>query len=95
MCGKQGESIQHIVSECEKLAKKEYKRRHDTEAKKVHWELCRKHGLEHPDKWYEHNLGGVVESESVKILWDINVQCDNVIQARRPDVIVIHKEKRL
>ena len=30
----------------------------------------------------------------MKILWDINVQCDNVIQARRPDVIVIHKEKK-
>ena len=37
---------------------------------------------------------GVVENETVKILWDINVQCDNVIQARRLDVIVIHKEKR-
>ena len=24
----------------------------------------------------------------------INVQCDNVIKARRPDVIVIHKEKK-
>ena len=30
----------------------------------------------------------------MKILWDINVQCDNIIKARRPDVIVIHKEKK-
>ena len=94
MCGKRGESIQHIVAECEKLAQRDYKRRHDNVAKKVHWDLCRKHGLQHSDKWYEHTPKGVVENEAVKILWDINVQCDNVIQARRPDVIVIHKEKK-
>ncbi|XP_047488218.1 uncharacterized protein LOC125038695 [Penaeus chinensis] len=74
MCGKRGESIQHIVSECEKLAQKEYKKRHDNVAKKVHWDLCRKHGLQHSDKWYEHTPEGVVENEAVKILWDINVQ---------------------
>ena len=62
-------------------------------AKKVHRDLCRKHGIEHSDEWYEHTPEGVVENEAVKILWDINVQCDNVIQARRLDVIVIHKEK--
>ena len=94
MCGKRGESIQHIVAECEKLAQRDYKRRHDNVAKKVHWDLCRKHGLQHSDKWYEHTPEGVVENEAVKILWDINVQCDNVIQERRPDVTVIHKEKK-
>ena len=56
--------------------------------------MCRKHGLQHSDKWYEHTPEGVVENEAVKILWDINVQCDNVIQARRPDAIVIYKEKK-
>ena len=94
MCGKRGESIQHIVSECEKFAQKEDKRRHDNVAKRVHWDLYRKHGLEYSDKWYEHIPEGVVQNEAVKIVWDINVQCDNVIQARRPDVIVIHKKKK-
>ena len=94
MCGKRGESIQHIVAECEKLAQRDYKRRHDNVAKKVHWDLCRKHGLQHSDEWYEHTPEGVVENEAVKILWDINVQCDNVIQVRRPDVIVVHKERK-
>ena len=63
-------------------------------AKKVHWNLCRKHGLEHSDKWYVYTPEGVVENEAMKIMWDFNVQCDNVIQARRPDVILIHKEKK-
>ena len=36
LCGKKGESVQHLVSGCEKLAQKEYKRRHNNIAKKVH-----------------------------------------------------------
>ena len=35
-----------------------------------------------------------VENEEVKVLWDTNVQCDNMIEARRPDIIVIDKEER-
>ena len=50
LCGKKGESVQHITSGCEKLAQKEYKRRHDNVAKKVHWDICKKNGLEHSEK---------------------------------------------
>ena len=42
MWGERGESVQHIVSECEKLAQKEYKRRHDKVANNVHWDLCKR-----------------------------------------------------
>ena len=93
MCGKRGESVQHIISECEKLAQKEYKRRHDNVAKKIHWELCKKNGLEHKEKWYEHNPEGVQENEGVKLLWDMNIQCDNVIEARRPDIVIIDRKE--
>ena len=86
--------MQHLVCGCEKLAQKEYKRRHDNVAKKVHWDFCKKNGLEHAEKWYEHVPEGVVENEEVKVLWDINVQCDNVIEARRPDIIVIDQKER-
>ena len=30
MCGERGETVQHIICECKKLAQCEYKRRHDT-----------------------------------------------------------------
>ena len=69
LCGKKGESVQHLVCGCEKLAQKEYKRRHDNVAKKVHWDFCKKNGLEHTEKWYEHVPEGVVENEEVKVLW--------------------------
>ena len=63
LCGRKGESVQHLVCGCEKLAQKEYKRRHDNVAKKVHWDFCKKNGLEHTEKWYEHVPKGVVENE--------------------------------
>ena len=69
-------------------------RRHDTVAKKIHWDLCKKNGLEHTERWYEHVPEGAIENEEVKVLWDINIQCDNVIEARRPDIIVIYKKER-
>ena len=94
LCGKKDESVQHITSGCETLAQREYKRRHDNVAKKVHWDICKKNGLEHREKWYEHAPEGAVEIEEIKVLWDINIQCDNLIQARRPDLIVIDKKEQ-
>ena len=78
----------------ENLAQKEYKRRHDNMANEVQWDFCKKNGLEHTEEWYEHIPEGIVENENVKVLWDINVQRDNVIEARRPDIIVINKKER-
>ena len=95
MCGKCGESVQHIVSGCEKLAQKEYKRRHDNVAEKIHWDLRKRHDLEHHEKWYDHIAEGVIENDKIKLLWDINIQCDNVIEARRPDIVVIDKKERV
>ena len=56
-------------------------------AKKIYWDLCKKNDSEHTGKWYEHIPEGAVENEGLKVLWNINVQCENVIEARRPDVL--------
>ena len=37
MCGERGESIYHLISECGKLAQREYKRRDVDVARYVHW----------------------------------------------------------
>ena len=67
---KKGESVQHLVSGCEKLAQKEYMRRHDNVAKKLHWDLCKKNRLENTEKLYEHAPEGAVENKEVNVLWD-------------------------
>ena len=42
LCGDSDETIDHIISECSKLAQKEYKTRHDWVRKIIHWEMCKK-----------------------------------------------------
>ena len=60
----------------------------------VHWKLCEKHNLERKGKWYEHCPEGIVEDDDVKLIWDINIQCDNVTEARRPDLILVDKKAK-
>ena len=94
MCGHVDETVNHIISECSKLAQKEYKRRHDWVGKRIHWEMCRKNRIEVKPNRYEHQPEAVQENERYKILWDFNIQTDHVIEARRPDMIVIDKETK-
>ena len=35
-----------------------------------------------------------VDCDRVKLLWDVNIQCDHIIEARRPDIMVINKQER-
>ena len=93
MCGERRETVQHIRCECKNLAQREYKRRHDTVAKLIHWKLCEKHNLR-KEKWYEHCPEGVVEDDGVKLIWDINIQCDNVMESRRLDLILVDKKAK-
>ena len=50
MCRNADENIDHIVSGCSKLAKKEYKRRNDSLGKIVNWKLARKYNFEAGNK---------------------------------------------
>ena len=94
ICGKRGETVHHIVNECEKLAQKEYKGHHDNVARKVHWELCKKNVLEQKEIWYEHDPDSAVVNEKVNLLRDMTVQCDNTIEARRPGIVLEDKKEK-
>ena len=81
----------HITSECEKLAQGEYKRRHDNVARIIHWELCAKYGIDRAKNWYEQKPIGVMENDKAKILWDFMIQCDKMIEHRKPDIVLVDK----
>ena len=36
----------------------------------------------------------MLETSDVKSLWDFDIQTDNEIQARRPDIVVVNKKER-
>ena len=66
----------------------------DNLGKIVHWKLARKRNFEAGDKWYEHEPKSVLENEDYKILWNFSIQTDHVIEARRPDLVVVDKKER-
>ena len=94
LCGDRDETVHHIISECSKLAQKEYKTRHDWIGKVIHWEVCKTLEFDHINKWYMHNPAPVLENNTHKLLCDFDIQTDHLISARRPDLIIINKKKR-
>ena len=94
LCGDRDETINHIISECSKLALREYKARYDWVDKVIHWEMCKILKFDHTNKWYMHNPAPVLKNATHKLLWDFNTQTDHLIPARKPDLIIINKKKR-
>ena len=69
LCGDWDETINHIISECSKLAQKEYKARHDWVIKVIHWEMYKKFQFDHANKWYMHKYAHV-------LICCIHLSCD-------------------
>ncbi|XP_064088536.1 uncharacterized protein LOC135202955 [Macrobrachium nipponense] len=82
-CNTKNETKNHIASECPALAENQYKKRHDSEAKALHWS----------NKWYDHQPKRVIENEQAKILRDYGIRTDSVIRVNRPGVTLIDKIK--
>ena len=60
------------ISHCQRM-QTEYKGRHDTLAKVIHWDLCKKYGVKVQSKWYDHVPEKVEETDHIKILWDLKI----------------------
>ena len=75
VCGQYQETVTHLVGGCGELAKKQYVKRHDGMGKRVHWELCRKYGIECARKWYDHVPSSICSTKDgdIEIYWDRRV----------------------
>ena len=80
------------ISECSKIAQKDYKTRHDWVGKVFHCELCKKLKFEHTTKWYMHKPKSILENEKHEIFLDFEIQIDYPISARRPSLVLIKKK---
>ena len=88
------ETINQIFSECSKLARNDYKTRHDWIGKVIHWEMYKKFKFDHMNNWYMHDPAADLENDTHKLIWDFDVHTDHLISARRPDLIIINKKKK-
>ena len=52
LCGDRDKTVNHMLSECSKLAQKETKSRHDCVGKVNHWEMYKEFQFDHTNKWY-------------------------------------------
>ncbi|CAB3982989.1 Hypothetical predicted protein [Paramuricea clavata] len=82
------------VIETERCEIKENFKKKATESLDLQENLCGLYQLEKAEKWYEHQPNGVIKSDNVKILRDFNIQCDHVIECRRPDIVVVLKKEK-
>ena len=71
----------------------EYKTGHDWVGKVIHWEMCKKFKFDHTNKWYMHNPVLVLENNTHKLLWGLDIHKDHLISVRRSDLIIINKKK--
>ena len=90
LCKKADGSIDHVVSGYSRLAQKD----HDNLGQIVHWKLARKCNFEAGNKRYDHEPESALEHEYYKNFWDFSIQTDNVIEAPRPDLVVVGKKRR-
>ena len=79
LCG--DETIDHIISECNKLAPKECKIRHEWVKNVIHWELCKRFKFNQTIKSYMHRPEFTQENVKRKILWNFEIQIDHRIPA--------------
>ena len=89
-----GRQAKRLVISCSKLALREYKRGHNNVARMIHWKLCEKFNLKKSEKWYLQNLQTVSEKVNHKLIWGMNIQCDNIIMVRRPGITTVNKMEK-
>ena len=58
--------------------------------RKINWELSKKLKFENTTAWYIHKPEFIQENEMNKILWDLEIQTDHLILARRADLVIIN-----
>ena len=96
LCGQWEETVMHLASGCDNLARKQYMIRHDNVGRRVHWELCKKYDVECCERWYEHEPESVVASRNgrVEIYWDKTIWVSKALEHNKPDVVVVDRDAK-
>jgi hypothetical protein len=68
LCQQFDETIDHIISTCSILAKKQYIKRHDRVRAQLHFNICKETGVQLDKKhWYKHVPKSVETSQGGKV----------------------------
>ena len=61
--------------------------------KVILWGIVQNSKFDHAYKWYLHKAESVLGNVKSKILWDFSVQTNNLILCRRPDLVIVYKNR--
>ena len=92
VCMKKSETMSHILSGCDSLAKKEYLDRHNGVAQYVHHSICKNFGFQTTAKWHTHKPKEVLLSKTTEIIWDSIISTERPYVFNRPDIIIRDKK---
>ena len=98
LCGEFVEGVMHLVSGCKVLAANEYLTRHNNLLKILMTAWCKENELMGDNEpWYKvkWSQGAVLENSDVKMSWDFEYSMRKQSTARRPDVSIEYKERKL
>ena len=85
-----------LLSACPKLATSAYLYRHNLIAGALHWHLLKTYVIPCGSKsWFTHKPPPVIETSTVKILWDFSLQSTGHHVSNRPDIVVFDYLKQL
>ena len=93
VCRLQGndETIYHILSGCDSLAKREYFTRHNAICKYIHYVICNAYDIPAGNNWYTFVPKDVVSCQTVDLLYDQVLRTDQEVGANRPDIVIKDK----
>lgn len=92
LCGKPGETIQHLTTGCTYLANSEYLTRHDQSCKIIHLFLAKRdnHNVEN-QPFYTFDPPPVLDNNTSKLYWNRTLQTEGYVRNNRPDITYIDK----
>ena len=94
LCKNKKTSVDHLATKCHMLLDRNYKKRHDSITKMIHFNLCKEYNLTRNTSLNRHNVTSILENEKIKLFLETNFT-DKFSQTNRPDLILFHKEKKI
>ena len=73
LCGRWDKTVNHKIRKWSKLARKQYKIRHNGMGNGIHKELCERLKNDHTIKWYGYKLEDFQEKENIKDVYDFEI----------------------
>ena len=93
-CNKEKETICHILSGCDSLAKREYFVRHNAVCQYIHYEILKGFSFACGPNWFLHKPRDVTLNKDVEVVYDQVITTDRPVVANRPDILVRDLKKK-